>query len=388
MEWTEQRLRHPWLIRSLAVVAIGALQVGGTYGAVNEQPAARPIDGLTIALLVLGPILLGVLWARPVAAMTSVFVVTLVYFAIGCPYGPFVLAPLVSLAMVANDGQGRLAAGVGAGGLVAGIALHQISPHPEGMRWTSLLEGVMWGGVVVVGAGLVRARRDRRAAAEIVRRETAERLASEERLRIARELHDVLAHDISLISVQAGVGLHLLDADPEQARAALATIKEASKDALTELRAALDLLRTGGVDSREPAGGLAEVDALAARLQSPGLRVTVERRGAVRPVSPATDLAAFRIVQEALTNVVRHSVGATRATIVLDYSAPTLEISIADDGSGAPVSSSGSGSGVAGMRERARALGGVVDAGPSTSGGFVVHASLPGVGLTEGETIG
>src|SRR5690606_8568535 len=200
------------------------------------------------------------------------------------------------------------------------------------------------------------------------------RRADEERLRIARELHDVLAHSISVINVQAGVGLALLDSDPEQARTALTTIKEKSKEALGEVRQVLDTLRTPGAAPRAPAPGLDRLPELVEQAAAAGLDVTVE--GEVPDLAPNADLAAFRIVQEALTNVVRHS-GSRNARVRTEVRDGALRLCIDDDGPATGADAGGSGNGLAGMRERAAALDGTIEAGPRPDGGFRVLAVLP-----------
>jgi signal transduction histidine kinase len=211
--------------------------------------------------------------------------------------------------------------------------------------------------------------------------EQQRRQASEERLQIAQELHDVLAHNISMINVQAGVGLHLMDTDPQQARQALAAIKQASKDTLGELRAVLDLLRGTDTAPRMPTGGLADLESLVARVRTADLDVRIERSGTQRALPPEVDLAAFRIVQEALTNVVRHAVAATAVHVWLDYRDESLAVHVDDDGRTPPAwrgDDAGSGNGLPGMRERATALGGSFRAGPrADGGGFAVLAVLP-----------
>lgn len=225
---------------------------------------------------------------------------------------------------------------------------------------------------------LVRVRREQLARARAERAAAERRRADEERLRIARELHDVLAHSISVINVQAGVGLALLDSDPEQARTALTTIKGASKEALGEVRQVLDTLRTPGDAPRSPAPGLDRLPELTEQAKSVGLTVDITTEGAPAALSPGTDLAAFRIVQEALTNIVRHS-GSRAARVLLHYAPGALEIRVDDDGpaTSRPGEPAGGGNGLIGMRERAAALGGTIEAGPRPDGGFRVRARIP-----------
>jgi signal transduction histidine kinase len=233
--------------------------------------------------------------------------------------------------------------------------------------------------------------RDRAERAERTREEEARRRVDEERMRIARELHDVVSHTIGVISVQAGVAAHLLHRRPDKAAASLAAIRQASDDALGELHAMLGVLREGGdEDGRAPltpAPGLAELDALVAQAARSGVEVTVSLEGEPRRLPPAVDLAAYRVVQESLTNVVRHA-GASRAEVAIRHTDGRLVVEVTDNGNGLE-STSGrrsddsdrqnrrSGQGILGMRERARALGGSLAAGPRPGGGFRVQASLP-----------
>ena len=217
--------------------------------------------------------------------------------------------------------------------------------------------------------------------AERTRDEAAQRRAMEERLRIARELHDSLTHSISVIQVQAGVAVHLAHKRGEDVPPALLAIQEAGADAARELRTTLSVLR-----SEEDGGGsgLGQLGSLVARAQAAGLPVTVTVTGAERTLAPEVDQAAYRIVQEALTNVSRHA-GAACASVRLHYTRETLSVQVVDDGKGPDVStgtstgirSSGPGLGLVGMRERVSALGGRLQAGPQDDGGFQVRAELP-----------
>jgi signal transduction histidine kinase len=216
--------------------------------------------------------------------------------------------------------------------------------------------------------------------AERTRDEVARRKAVEERLRIARELHDSLTHSISVIQVQAGVAAHLARKRGEEVPAALAAIQEASADASRELRATLGVLRAS---DESDSSGLRQLDALIARARAAGLPVTVTVAGAARQLAPDVDQAAYRIVQEALTNVTRHA-GHACTTVHLQYGPGLLTVQVDDDGAGdggpggAPAGPQPtSGMGLIGMRERVSALGGRLDAGPRTGGGFRVRAELP-----------
>ncbi|HEY1820052.1 MAG TPA: histidine kinase [Trebonia sp.] len=231
-------------------------------------------------------------------------------------------------------------------------------------------------------AELSRALNARAAADRRERAEAAARRASQERLAIARDLHDVVAHSVSVINVQANTALHLMDRQPERAREALTSIREVSGQALAEFAAVLGALRdadgaTDGGAPLAPVPGVARLDELAERARSAGFEVSVAASGPVRQLPAGVDAAAYRIVQEALTNTVRHSDGRT-ASVLLRYGDGDLEIEVADDGGGALAARDGRvGNGLAGMAERARALGGSLDAGPRPDGGFLVQARLP-----------
>jgi signal transduction histidine kinase len=211
--------------------------------------------------------------------------------------------------------------------------------------------------------------------AERTKDEAAQRRAMEERLRIARELHDSLTHSISVIQVQAGVAVHLAHKHGEEVSPALMAIQEASADAVRELRATLDVLRS---EEDGDGSGLSQLDSLVARAQAAGLPVKLTITGLQRPLPPDVDQAAYRIVQEALTNVSRHA-GQACAAVHLHYEPETLSIQVDDDGhgTGAEARPSGPGLGLVGMRERVSALGGRLQAGPQDDGGFQVRAELP-----------
>jgi len=238
-------------------------------------------------------------------------------------------------------------------------------------------------GVMVVTFGMwqlhLREVEQRAEEAERTRDEAARRRAVEERLRIARELHDSLTHSISVIQVQAGVAVHLARKRGEDVPPALLAIQEASADASRELRSTLSVLRS---QDDGDGSGLSQLDSLVARARAAGLPVTVTVTGAMRPLPPEVDQAAYRIVQEALTNVSRHA-GHARASVHLHYTPETVSIQVDDDGNGPVISTgagtrpSGPGLGLVGMRERVSALGGRLQAGPQDHGGFQVHAELP-----------
>ncbi|MBC6463240.1 sensor histidine kinase, partial [Actinomadura sp. HBU206391] len=217
----------------------------------------------------------------------------------------------------------------------------------------------------------------RAAEAERTREEAALRRAGEERLRIARELHDSLTHSISIIKVQAGVAVHLARKRGEDAPPALLAIQEASRDAMRELRATLEVLRDADrSDGEAQASGLDRLDDLVERARSTGLPATVTISGTRQELPAEVDRAAYRIVQEALTNVSRHAGGAA-AAVRIDYAGEELVVQVDDDGKADPDAPPVPGTGLLGMRERVAALGGRLRADPRPEGGFTVRAELP-----------
>ncbi|MFD4553601.1 sensor histidine kinase [Streptomyces sp. NPDC058469] len=369
---------HRWPWRSTLLITVFVL-VGSAFAS-RGQPGRVPLDPYARALLLAGGAML--LWRHryPVAVAFGTALAAVVYLGAGYPYGPVFVTVAFGCFSAVVAGR-RWAAWTALGVL---WAAHLLVGHWL-YRWLPPAHdnAAPWGGEVAVTTGFVaiaaiselaRTRREQWARERAERAQAVRRRADEERLRMARELHDVLAHSISVINVQAGVGLALLDSDPEQARTALTTIKAASKEALGEVRQVLDTLRTPGDAPRAPAPGLDRLPELAQQAASAGLTVALD--GTPPRLPPGTDLAAFRIVQEALTNVVRHS-GSRHARVHVDHDPRELRLRIDDDGPATGADAGGSGNGLAGMRERAAALGGTIEAGPRPDGGFRVLAVLP-----------
>ncbi len=358
-------------------LGVGVIQIVGTYFASHRQPDRMDLDAVGFLLLALGPASLLLRRRYPVAVLWFVLAGTLGYLLLDYPRGPIFLALIVALVTAVMSGH-RLAA---IASLVVGYASFLWLPSLVGTEpapdWAQALGLGAWLLVLFTVSEIARSRRERALELTHRRAEEGRRRASEERLRIARELHDVLAHNISLINVQAGVALHLGEDLPDQARVALTAIKQASVETLGELQSVLEILRQGSESApRLPTSGLARLDDLVAKTEAAGLRVTTEIEGHPRPLPPGTDLAAFRIVQEALTNVTRHA-GDARTTIRIDYGERDLTVQIDDDGSGPGAEMSSGGRGISGMRERAVALAGDFEAGPRPEGGFRVRARLP-----------
>jgi signal transduction histidine kinase len=325
----------------------------------------------------------------PVYAVTMLFV--LVYTARGFVDGSALLAPMTALYTVIVTLSLRNALIVGGATLLALFAVDSAF-EPFGAFGGSVTvlpfetAGVIFLGIAVANRrAYVAAITDRALQAERTREDEARRRVDAERLRIARELHDIVAHTISVINVQVRVATQVIPDPPQAGADALAAIKEASVEALRELRGILDLLRQPG-DERDalPAAGLGQLDALAAATRRAGLPVRLATSGSVRRLPPPVDLAAYRIVQESLTNTLRHA-GSATATVTVRYGDESVEIEVEDDGRGAaapasptqPFPTAGSGYGITGMQERAAAVGGRVEAGAKPGGGFLVRARLP-----------
>jgi signal transduction histidine kinase len=390
MTWDEDRPRRRYRRGAaasrrrplFAVLPIAAVQVVGTRWAAAHAghfgpSPAHALDPLAYVLLLLGPALLVFRSRWPVAVCAGTAAVAVVYLSVGYPYGPVLLSVVLGFVNAVMAGH-RRAAWASAGVLYLahlGVVLGTGRFHPG---TEAVLLG--WLLLVVLFAEVVRTRIERREHWRQARAEREQRIADEQRIAVARELHDVLAHSISLINVQAGVALELLDGDPEQARTALTTIKQTSKDALGEVRQVLGALRTpGSAAPRTPAPGLDRIGELVRQADAAGLTVRLDTSGtAGGPLPQGVELAAFRIIQEALTNVIRHS-SARTAEVAVPRADRRLVVEVSDPGplsaSGGP-RAGGSGSGLAGMRERVAALGGSVDAGPRGKG-FRVRAELP-----------
>jgi signal transduction histidine kinase len=389
--------RHAWRVFGVPLYRLGPfivafMQIGGTYGIAkhNAHPGSRPIDAFAWVLTALGPVALLFCRRYPRAVIAVTTATVLAYSLRGYPEGPI----YVSFAVAVAGGIARGYRWVAYGSIpVLFIGHYVIPPLFAGAHWPPLStfgQDIAWSVAVLAIAELSNFRRQRAIDAERTREERARRRATDERLAIARELHDVLAHSISLINVQAGTALEVMDRRPEQARIALEAIKLASREALGEVRSVLGVLRSPDGDGstaaapRRPTAGLARLDELVEGARAAGLKVRILTEGEIRPLPAGVDLAAYRIVQEALTNVVRHA-HADEVDVHVGYGERGVRLIVADDGRGGavPVGErlAGGGNGLPGMRERATALGGVLTAGPRPGGGFAVEAELPTEGV-------
>ncbi|MEO9324349.1 sensor histidine kinase [Nocardioides sp. C4-1] len=385
MSWWS-RWRGPVVDGAAFAVTLASMLVE-LFGSPKDDPSGA-LSVAAIVVLAL-PILVRRRWPRASFAVAMVLVFALVgpaciYETIGIP------AVICAYTLAATHGRrAALWAGVGAMPVVVAI-LQLYSPHAiitwDYARNLALVALPLAFGVAAhERRAATQALVERAESAERTREEEALRRVGEERLRIARDVHDVVAHAMVAINVQAGVGAHLLERDPDQARATLRDIKRVSGDALTDLRSMLGLLRPDDDAPVVPTQGLAQIDDLREGLASAGvdLDVTIDPAADQLPVTVGT--AGFRIVQEALTNVLRH-VGPTAARVRVtrephtdDGRRDVLRIEVEDDGGTAPtpLDATGSGNGLRGMRERAAAVGGSLEAGPRADGGWRVSALLP-----------
>ncbi|WP_405701361.1 histidine kinase [Streptomyces sp. NBC_01383] len=353
---------------------------GPTFG--TRTPAAS-----SVLLMVLGA--LALVWRRrhPMAVLVATGGLTVVELVMVDPPAPVVMSVVIALYTIAARTDRPTTWRVG---LLTMAALTAAAMFFGSAPWYSQENfGVFaWTGMASAAGDAVRSRRafvdairERAERAERTREEEARRRVAEERLRIARDLHDVVAHHIALVNVQAGVAAHVMDKRPDQAKQALAHVREASRSALNELRATVGLLRQSGDPEAptEPAPGLAVLDALVETVRRAGLPVEVAcATGDGPPLPAAVDLAAYRVIQEALTNVRKHAGPGAKAEVSVVRVGATAEVMVLDNGRGNPDGGGeGGGHGLLGMRERVTALGGTLAAGPRYGGGFRVHAILP-----------
>jgi signal transduction histidine kinase len=377
------------IAREIAIAAgITAVIAAGTVisGLARDLEPSRlsPVFGWVLILVAGGALCLRRRHPTPVAIIT--LLAAAVYYPYQSADGPIVLAFLFALYTVATKGHLATAVVLGVASVVAVGYAEVESSTSSGVRHVDDLALFFLAGWIVAAIAVGAVTRNRQAylreverrarAAEHGREEEARRRASEERLRIAREVHDIVGHTISLINVQASAALHRFERDPAQTEAALGAIKTSSGDALRELRATLGSLRPDGEAApTAPTPRLTRLDDLVGGAAAAGLAVRLETAGRPRPVPPEVDVAAYRVVQESLTNVRRHS-GARTAFVRVEYAGDDLRVTIDDDGDrgSGPVTA---GNGIRGMTERAGGLGGTLRAARRPEGGFRVRAELP-----------
>jgi len=364
----------PPLALACALVLVGHWH-GYAAGSTLPWPATALVVAASLVLALRRP------W--PLAAYGASVAVVGAYLVAGFPVGPIMVAPFAGLLHLVAYGRLRPALVAAAAGGVVLAAAHQHTAGWVGAGlfltiWIAL--AALFGGVQAVRRAFEVEARAGRAWAERSRDEEARRRLAEERLRVAREVHDVVGHSLAVITLQAGVAEHLLAGGPAQGRDALAAIRDVSRQALEELRTEVAALRgeAGAGLERAPGPGLSDLPDLVAAMRAAGLEVSLV--SAVDPavrIPVATASAAYRIVQESLTNVVRHAGAGARARVGLSVDGSALHVAVTDSGLGPAAAPTAGGSGITGMRERTRALGGTLETGAGAAGGFAVHARLP-----------
>jgi signal transduction histidine kinase len=357
-----------------ALLALGLVVLGVVVFALRQPRANEPPAAAGYALIVVAAGSL--VWRRrfPLIVLSVVAGAASIASLLG--YWPeFVLLLWIAVySASANIERDRLARVLVPVAVLTSVAISLGERWDRGLNWVEVLSDL----VVTFGVPLVLGRMTFNRRRRIVRdRELATREAvAAERAAIARELHDVVAHHMSVMVVQAGAARAVGESDPAAASEALREIEASGRTGLAEMRRLLGILKAEGDDGRTPQPGLADLGELLDSMAATGLAVEVVVEGSPRPLPPGVDLSAYRIVQEALTNALRHAGGAS-AHMVVRYEPGALELEIADDGPGRPDGPPTGGHGLIGMRERAQLFGGEFDAGLRPGGGFLVRARLP-----------
>lgn len=370
----------------LALAVAVAMAVGSPQAALEQVPPRQPLDVLAWSLMGLSvaALLARRAWPRTTLAVTTACFAG--YLLAGYPYGPALFPILVALYSVGDQLPLRHSLRAAGASIAVMLVVIGVEGAPQGS-----VSGVTR---VVASAGFLLAPwtigvmvRQRRHAEGHAGEQVGRREAERDRMHLSQEVHDVVGHALAAINMQAGIALHVRDRRPEQAYEALEAIKSTSKEALDELRRTLVVARTSSTDAIAPSStpGLQQLPELVGRTVQSGLPVQLEVTGKRYDVPSAVDLAGYRIVQESLTNALRHA-NAAAATVVVGYTEDAVVVEVTDQGTGPGArwhpSALTTGRGIVGMRERATALGGKLEAGPGPEGGFRVRAELPVAGGT------
>lgn len=355
-------------------VALAAVGVANAAMADTWAVAAnRPIDGAAYTLVTGTGLVLAVRRRWPLVTLAVATLLTSAYLIVGYPYSLILLSFAVAVYTVARVRPLREAS-IAAGGALLVLLVHLLTNAAALPGITGVAPATAW---VAVPFAIGATRRLAAEAAAQARAEVLRKRVDDERLRVAQEVHDIVGHGLAAIKMQADIALHVLAKRPEQAQTALEVISRTSGEALDELRATLAAVRRIEVDNvRTPAPSLARIEQVRQRMVHAGLDVRVETTGTPRPLPGPVELAGYRIVQESLTNVVRHS-DARSADVTLCYTDDAVGITVTNLASGGGSGGDGDGSGIAGMRRRVATLGGEFAAGPTANGRFEVHAVLP-----------
>ncbi len=388
MDAVRAQLRRPavWLVP----VVVAAVQLAGSAGPRHGSGRAggadlhfAPLNWFGYLLLIAGPVALLLRTVYPYPVLVAVLAITVTYQVAGFGWGPIFLSLVVAFLTAAAVGPRWRTYLLPVLGWVALVWLVPLLRGQDPPPTVAIGAIAAWLLVLIAIAEGIRqrravliARRQRKAAMAREARAEQERRATQARLSIARELHDVLAHSLSMINVQSSVALELLDKHPERAGPALAAIKDASRQAISDVHSLVTALRTDSTEPTAPTPGVTDLDGLVGTARATGLTVSTAVQGEPRPLPAVIDVAAARIVQESLTNVVRHST-AHNAEVTVTYAPGELAVAVDNDGRALNAGPASGGSGIAGMRERARALGGELTTRRRPGGGFSVRATLP-----------
>jgi signal transduction histidine kinase len=378
-----QRFRDvdPWLIDAVVGTVFTILGLFGLFGDHGPDSPFRDPGALAVVFALVCSVPYFFRRRAPLIVLTLNVIGICALGIIGYPFNAQVQMALVGIYTVgAHTGVRTQVAGVVI--VVIGLVVSGIAGLPNATGADLVLVGAVYAGAFLFGS-TVRNRRlyqgeveARATELERERDDEARRAVAEERLRIAQELHDVVAHSMGVIAVQAGVGSHVIDRDPDEAKRSLEAISDTSRATLTEIRRILGVLRSDGGTAYQPAPGLADLDRLARDLEVAGLPVTITVEGERAGLPPGLDLTAYRIVQEALTNVLKHA-GPARASVTIAYRPGAVSLRVVDDGRGVNGTVTDGGHGLVGMRERVGVYGGSLRSGPRSGGGFGVVADLP-----------
>ncbi len=381
IEWLR---RNPVAADALLFVLITSIMIG--FGLVADvEPGQRRIGGLGWGLIVAAHA--PIVWrrVRPIGALWVSVLLTMPYWVLDYPDQPIGSNLLILLySLAAHSGRPKSVVHFwGTFAVLMSVLVAGVLSHNDDVPWLAVPANIVVIATVWILGDNLRTRREyleeleqKAARAEEGQAAEAQRAVNEERTRIARELHDVVAHSMSVMVVQAAAARRVVERNPGDAAAALEAIETTGRESLTEMRRVLGVLR-GDDDTTDlaPAPGLDDFGRLLQQCEDAGLPVDLEVTGEPRRLTPGLELSAYRIVQESLTNSLKHA-GPARATVRLHYRPDMLELEVTDDGRGA-ATGSGSGQGLIGMRERVDAFGGTLAVGPRPGGGFRVSASLP-----------
>ena len=390
------RVRRRWsgdprvVVDVVVAVVVAVLSVVDVAAANDASRGQRPADALAYALVITAS--LNLFWRRRAPIAVLAYVTAAVAAMYLRDYGAFlsVLGLPALYAVAAHEDHRRRAwlAMVASCFVLLAAASVSLLDTDDGFDFLTALSMITFLAAAIVAGVIIRNRERifvdterRAAAAEADRLAAAERAVASERSRIAREMHDVVAHSMSVISVQAAAGREIVHADPDKAANVFATIEAVGRESLAELRRMLGVLRDTGNHGAalSPQPGIADITAVVAQSSASGVPTELVTEGDQRALAPGIELAVYRVVQEALTNVLKHAGPSTSAAVHIAYATNELTVEVTDDGRGAAteLSGRGAGHGLIGMRERVEIYGGTFSAGPRANGGFGVSAVLP-----------